>query len=230
MDPARAPVVVIEDDPSIADLVELYLGQAGFRVERAGDAESGWRAIERVAPCLAVVDLGLPGAFDGLELCRRIRAAGRLPVVVLTARGDEIDRVLGLELGADDYITKPFSPRELVARVRAVLRRSDPAPTDGDGETRPVLTVGSVTVDTGRREVTESGRVVPLTAREFDLLVYLARNVGLALSRTQILDGVWGAGWYGAERTIDVHVRQLRAKLGAGLPLATVRGVGYRLG
>jgi DNA-binding response OmpR family regulator len=228
-------IVVIEDDPSISDLVGLYLRQAGFEVAAAGDAAAGAAAVERLGPCLVVLDLGLPGPVDGLELCRRLRAASRLPIVVLTARGDEIDRIVGLELGADDYITKPFSPRELVARIKAVLRRSDPPPSDRATEAaRPtmpsVVSAGTVTVDPGRREVTEGGRIVALTSREYDLLLYLIRNAGLALSRDQILDGVWGPGWYGDERTIDVHVRQLRAKLGDGLPLITVRGLGYRLG
>jgi DNA-binding response OmpR family regulator len=244
MEPGRRTIVVVEDDPSIADLVELYLDRAGFAVGRAGDAEAGAEAVARLDPCLAVIDLGLPGPVDGLDLCRRLRSAGRLPIVVLTARGDEIDRIVGLELGADDYITKPFSPRELVARIRAVLRRSEPgAPPGGPAPTTTptgtlssgtvssgTVSSGTVTIDPGRREVRESGRLVPLTTREFDLLVFLARNAGLALSRAQILDGVWGPGWYGDERTIDVHVRQLRAKLGDGLPLATVRGLGYRLG
>jgi DNA-binding response OmpR family regulator len=145
---------------------------------------------------------------------------------MLTARDGEVDRVLGLELGADDYVTKPFSPRELVARVRAILRR-----VDGPPRQHPeVLLVGQVEIDTGRREVSVDRRVVAMTAREFDLLRFLAENAGLALSRQQLLDGVWGPGWYGDERTIDVHVRQLRKKLADALPLATVWGVGYRLG
>jgi DNA-binding response OmpR family regulator len=230
LDDPRRTIVVVEDDPSIADLVALYLQRAGFEVAGAGDARAGAAVIGRLRPCLAIIDLGLPGPVDGLDLCRQLRAAGPLPIVVLTARGDEIDRVLGLELGADDYITKPFSPRELVARVKAVLRRSDAGPVSEGPTQGSFLSAGTVTIDLGRREVTEGGRVVAVTTREFDLLAFLVRNAGLALSRAQILDGVWGAGWYGDERTIDVHVRQLRAKLGDGLPLVTVRGLGYRLG
>jgi DNA-binding response OmpR family regulator len=147
-------------------------------------------------------------------------------VLMLTARDGEIDRVLGLELGADDYVTKPFSPRELVARVRAILRRVDGPPR----QPPEVLVAGQVEIDTGRREARVGGGVVTLAAREFDLLQFLAENIGLALSRQQLLEGVWGAGWFGDERTVDVHVRQLRKKMGDALPLTTVWGVGYRLG
>ena len=227
MDTPAGTIVIVEDDPHIADLVELYLRRDGFRVVQAADGASGLAAIGRDRPRLVVLDIGLPGTIDGFEVCRRLRADSDLPVLVLTARDDEIDRVLGLELGADDYVTKPFSPRELVARVKAILRRAG-ATASGD---RPTVTVvGEVEVDTGRREARVGGAVVALATREFDLLAFLARNAGLALSRQQVLDGVWGPGWYGDERTVDVHVGQLRKKLGPGLPLATVWGVGYRLG
>ncbi|MGH9126272.1 MAG: response regulator transcription factor [Acidimicrobiales bacterium] len=218
-------IVVVEDDHNIGDLVDLYLRREGYRVIQATDGESGLAAVDRERPRLAILDVGLPGAIDGLEVCRRLRAKLTLPVLMLTARDGEIDRILGLELGADDYVTKPFSPRELVARVRAILRR-----TDGRKESPDVLVAGSVEVDTARREARVNGQMVPLAAREFDLLQFLAHNSGLALTRQQLLDGVWGAGWYGDERTVDVHVRQLRKKLGSALPLATVWGVGYRLG
>jgi len=219
-------IVVVEDDPHIADLLDLYLRREGFRVLQATDGTQGVAAIAREKPCLAIVDIGLPGAIDGLEVCRRVRAAGPLPVLILSARDGEVDRIVGLELGADDYMTKPFSPRELVARVRAILRR-----TEGPPAQRPrVLTVGTVTVDLGRREVRVGGHIVALATREFDLLAHLADHPGLVLTRQQLLDGVWGAGWYGDERTVDVHVRQLRKKLGDALPLQTVWGVGYRLG
>jgi DNA-binding response OmpR family regulator len=219
-------IVVIEDDRNISDLVALYLRREGFRVLQAEDAEKGLAYVDRDRPKLVVVDIGLPGELDGLDVCRRLRSSGDVPVVMLTARDDEVDRVIGLELGADDYVTKPFSPRELVARVRAILRRAG-APN----RTEPsVLEVGEIVVDTGRREVRQGETVVALTSREFDLLAYLAVNGGLALSRRQLLDGVWGEGWYGDERTVDVHVRQLRKKLGDALPLTTVWGVGYRLG
>jgi DNA-binding response OmpR family regulator len=218
-------IVVIEDDRNISDLVSMYLRKQGFRVLQAGDAAGGLEYIAREKPKLAIVDVGLPGEMDGLDVCRMLREQRGPPVVLLTARDDEVDRVLGLELGADDYVTKPFSPRELVARVRAVLRR-----TEGrDRPERSVMKIGEITVDTARREVRTGDGTVPLTAREFDLLAYLASNEGLALTRQQLLDGVWGTDWYGDERTVDVHVRQLRKKLGSDLPLTTVWGVGYRL-
>jgi DNA-binding response OmpR family regulator len=177
-------------------------------------------------PRLVILDVGLPGDVDGLEVCRRLRATSDIPVILLTARDTEIDRILGLELGADDYVTKPFSPRELVARVKAILRRADgPRPADAAA----VLAFGSVEVDVKRREARLDGTAVPLAAREFELLQYLAENRGIALSRRQLLDGVWGDDWIGDERTVDVHVRQLRKKFGDHLPLTTVWGVGYRL-
>jgi len=221
--------VVVEDDTHISDLVDLLLRAEGFRVVQAADGTKGVDAIGRERPRLAILDVGLPD-IDGLEVVRRVRAmAGgpaRTPMIMLTARDGEIDRVLGLELGADDYITKPFSNRELVARVKAVLRR-----VDGPARDEPeVITVGRVAVDTGRREARLDGVPVALATREFDLLLFLAENQGLALSRRQLLDGVWGPDWYGDDRTVDVHVRQLRKKLGEDFPLATVWGVGYRLG
>ena len=225
METPNGTVVVIEDDHNISDLVAMYLRRDGFRVLQSDDGESGLEHAGREEPRLVIVDVGLPGELDGFEVCRRLRRAGRTPVIMLTARDDEVDRVLGLELGADDYVTKPFSARELVARVHAILRRTEAAAHEAPA----VQVVGDVEVDTARREVRTSGGVVNLTAREFDLLAHLAANRGLALSRRQLLDGVWGEGWYGDERTVDVHVRQLRKKLG-DLPLATVWGVGYRLG
>ena len=219
-------IVVIEDDHNISDLVDLYLRRDGFRVIQAADGSAGLDAIAREKPRLVVLDIGLPGEIDGLELCRRLRTRDTVPVLMLTARDTEIDRVLGLEIGADDYVTKPFSPRELVARVKAILRRAEGAPP----EAPEIISVGPVEVDRGRREARLGGTPVPQAAREFDLLSYLADNIGLVLSRQQLLDGVWGPNWYGDPRTVDVHVRQLRKKLGDALPLDTVWGVGYRLG
>jgi DNA-binding response OmpR family regulator len=219
-------VVVIEDDVSIADLLDLYLRDAGYRVLLAPSGERGLELLGQHPVSLAIVDVGLPG-IDGFEVCRRVRATSGLPILFLTARDGEIDRVLGLELGADDYVTKPFSPRELVARVRAILRR-------GEAATRSAATLievgDGIDVDLARREVRVRGEPVALATREFDLLAHLARHQGIALSRQQLLDGVWGVAWSGDERTVDVHVRQLRKKLGDDLPLATVWGVGYRLG
>jgi DNA-binding response OmpR family regulator len=234
-------IVVIEDDHHISDLVALYLRRDGFRVLQADEGEAGLTLVERERPKLIIVDIGLPGSLDGFDVCRRLRngahpssgadrgAAPGLsatPVLILSARDDEVDRVLGLELGADDYVTKPFSARELVARVRAILRRTGVPRATGAS----VVALGGIEVDTGRREVRLSGEVVPLATREFDLLAFLVDNLGLALSRRQLLNGVWGDDWYGDERTVDVHVRQLRKKLGDDLPLTTVWGVGYRLG
>jgi DNA-binding response OmpR family regulator len=219
-------IVVVEDDANIADLLALYLGREGFRVLLARDGETGTGLVAREHPVLVIVDIGLPGADDGFAVCRKIRAEGDVPVMMLTARDDEVDRVLGLELGADDYVTKPFSPRELVARVRAILRRAQPKHV----ERPPAIDIGDVTLDCGRREVRKADAPVDLTTREFDLFAFLVDNRGLALTRRQLLDGVWGEGWYGDERTVDVHVRQLRKKLGDDLPLTTVWGVGYRLG
>jgi len=219
-------IVVVEDDTNIADLVDLYLRREGFRVIQAGTGEAGLAAIERERPRMAILDVGLPGAMDGLEVCRRVRANRSLPVLMLTARDSEVDRVLGLEMGADDYVTKPFSPRELVARVKAILRRSD----GGAPERSEVLIAGRVEVDVLRREARVEGVVVQLASKEFQLLQFLAERPGRALSRQQLLDGVWGPGWYGDDRTVDAHVRQLRKKLGDALPLSTVWGMGYRLG
>ncbi|MYB28887.1 MAG: response regulator transcription factor [Acidimicrobiaceae bacterium] len=219
-------VVLVEDDPNIAGLVDMYLRQDGYRVFQASDGSTGLEIIKQHRPKIVILDIGLPGDVDGIQLCREVRAFSDVPVIMLTARDGEIDRIVGLELGADDYVTKPFSPRELVARVRAVLRRSDGA---SRATLPPILEVGEVEVDTARREVRSGGDPVSLTAREFDLLQYLAENLGLALSRRQLLDGVWGYDWVGDERTVDVHVLQLRKKLGTALRVTTVRGVGYRL-
>ena len=226
--PNEITIVVIEDDPNIADLLDMYLRKEGWRVLSCPDGERGLEMVRDHRPRVIIVDIGLAGEIDGLGVCRRLRSSTPdLGIIMLTARDDEIDRVLGLELGADDYVTKPFSPREMVARVKALLRRSEPRAAE---DVAVVHQVGAIVVDGGRREATLDGVVIPLAAREFDLLVYLCENRGLALSRRQLLDGAWGDGWIGDERTVDVHVRQLRRKLGDDLDLATVWGVGYRLG
>lgn len=219
------PVVLVEDDPNIADLVDLYLRQAGFKVFQANSGERGLEVIRDRSPKAVILDLGLPGDIDGIEVCRRLRADSDVPIIMLTARDDEIDRVLGFELGADDYVTKPFSPRELAARVKAILRRAEPRAAASPA----VLRAGDIEVDTARREARFHGEPVALATREFELLRYLTENQGIALTRRQLLDGVWGPEWVGDERTVDVHVRQLRKKLSDALPLATVWGVGYRM-
>jgi DNA-binding response OmpR family regulator len=219
-------VVVVEDDTHIADLIDLYLRNAGFRVLLAQNATRGLELIAQEQPNLVLMDIALPGSLDGIEACREIRRTSNLPIVFVTAREDEVDRILGLELGADDYITKPFSPRELVARIRAILRRVDGAKRTTD---KPIV-VGEVLIDMQRRDVAVHDEPVALTAREFDLLAHFAENTGIVFSRRQLLDAVWGIGWIGDERTVDVHVRQLRRKLGDALPLSTIWGVGYRCG
>jgi len=225
VNPDLGTIVVVEEDPHIADLVDLYLRRDGFRVLIATNGDQALELARRERPRMVILDIGLPGGRDGLDVCKELRAESGVPVLFLTARDDEIDRVLGLELGADDYITKPFSPRELVARVRAVLRRSD----DSMQRRPETIELGDLVVSLGGREVVAGGETVVLTAREFDLLAFLLGNQGLVLTRRQLLEGVWGPGWYGDERTVDVHVAQLRKKLGRRLPLATVWGVGYRL-
>jgi DNA-binding response OmpR family regulator len=218
-------IVVVEDDANIAALVELYLREEGFRVTITDQGERALDLIRARPPRLVVLDVGLAGVLDGFDVCRAVRTHSDLPVLMLTARDDEVDRIGGFEAGADDYLVKPFSPRELVVRVRAILRRSDPGRSAAEG----VLTAGAIEVDTIRREVRVDGSAVSLAAREFDLLAHLAAHRGQALTRQQLLDGVWGADWVGDERTVDVHVRQLRKKLGPSLDLTTVWGIGYRL-
>jgi DNA-binding response OmpR family regulator len=218
----RGTIVVVDDEANIADLVALYLDREGYRVVKAATGSEGIDAFQQHRPRLVVLDVGLPD-LDGLEVCKRIRASSQVPVIFLTARDGEIDRILGLELGGDDYLTKPFSPAELVARVKAVLRRTDGGPAP------EVLQAGRATVDVGRREVRVDDEPVELTTKELDLLRYLAERPGLALSRQQILDGVWGYDWFGDARTVDVHIAQVRKKLGDAVTIKTVRGIGYRL-
>ncbi len=219
---ARLRVVVVEDEPDIADLLTLYFEREGWTVHWCQDGERGLETIRARQPDLVILDIGLPG-MSGLDVCRELRTTSDVPVLFLTARDDEVDRILGLELGADDYVTKPFSPREVVARVKAILRR-------GRRETETtVVEFGTVSIDLERHEATVAGQPVSLATQEFRLLAHLCTNQGAVLSRQQLLDGAWGEGWIGDIRTVDVHVRQLRRKLGDDLPLATVRGAGYRL-
>ena len=229
MDADLPTIVVVEDDPHIADLVDLYLREAGYRVTVVSEGDRALQQIRARQPRLVVLDVGLPGDKDGIAVCRELRRSSDVPVLMLTARDAEPDRVLGFEVGADDYVTKPFSPKELVARVKAILRRAAPGGS-AEGRAPRVLLGGDVELDLVRHEVRRRGTAVALAAREFDLLGFLAEHRGQALSRQQLLDGVWGEGWMGDDRTVDVHVRQLRKKLGDDLPLATVWGIGYRLG
>ena len=229
MSAAASRVLVVEDDPTISEVVVRYLEREGLDVEAVGDGRDALDAAAAHWPDLVVLDLMLPG-IDGLEVCRRLRARGPVPVIMLTARGDEEDRVLGLELGADDYVVKPFSPRELTARVRAVLRRAGAAGVP-DGLGVEVIETGALRIDIPARQVTMTDTVVPLTAREFDLLVHLARSPRRAFTREELLERVWGYS-FGDTATVTVHVRRLREKVEANPSepqhLVTVWGVGYR--
>jgi two-component system, OmpR family, response regulator len=219
-------VLIVEDERPIADLVRLYLARDGFGVHVEHDGTAGLAAARKVRPVACILDIALPG-LDGTEICRRMREAGDwTPVIFLTARDDEIDRVLGLELGADDYVTKPFSPRELVARVKALLRRSA-GPPDGDR----VRQIGPVTLDPGRRLALVDGVPITLTPTEFDLLNHLMSRPGRVFTREELLASVWGYAAHAGTRTVDVHVAQVRGKLGdAAALIRTVRGVGYTAG
>ena len=225
--PAGGPkglVLVVEDERAIADLERMYLTREGFGVHVEHDGTAGLAAAQRLKPVAIVLDVGLPG-IDGTEICRRLRAADDwTPILFVTARDEEVERVLGLEMGADDYLVKPFSPRELVARVKAVLRRGQAA-----GSGSPVLSAGAVTLDTARRQAVIGESVIELTATEFDLLAYLMRSPGRVFTREQLLSAVWGYEAAAGTRTVDVHISQLRTKLGGTSPIRTVRGVGYAL-
>jgi DNA-binding response OmpR family regulator len=221
--PSKGLVLVVEDEHAIADLVRMYLTRDGFGVHVEHDGQAGLAAARRVRPVACVLDIGLPG-LTGTEVCKRMRDTGDwTPVIFLTARDDEIDRILGLELGADDYLTKPFSPRELVARIRAVLRR-----TAGPPEGERVRRAGPVSLDPSRRSVHADGAPIALTPTEFDLLAHLMNRPGRVFSREELLASVWGYAAHAGTRTVDVHVAQVRAKLGEyGSVIRTVRGVGY---
>ncbi len=228
MSESRGLVLVVEDERPIADLVRLYLTRDGFGVHVESDGDGGLAAARRLRPVVCVLDIGLPG-LDGTQICRRLRESGDwTPVIFLTARDDEVDRVVGLELGADDYVTKPFSPRELLARIKAVLRRGELSLAAAEA----TRTVGVVTLDPGRRRVWADGVEVTLTSTEFDLLGHLMLRPGRVFTREELLGSVWGYAAHGGTRTVDVHVAQVRGKLGEASPLArdvirTVRGVGY---
>ena len=221
-DASRGLVLVVEDERAISDLLRLYISREGFGVHVESTGRAGLSAARALHPVAIVLDVGLP-ELDGTEVCRQLRADGDwVPILFCTARDDEVDRVLGLELGADDYITKPFSPREVVARIKSVVRRAALVSTD-DGP----LTLGSVVVDLVTRRVTVGGEPVSLTATDFDLLAYLMRTPGRVYTREQLLSEVWGYAAVVGTRTVDVHVAQVRGKLGDASPIRTVRGVGY---
>jgi two-component system alkaline phosphatase synthesis response regulator PhoP len=220
----RELILVVDDEAHIVDLLRLYLEREGYRVRSASSGEAALAEVRGHAPALVILDVMLPG-IDGFEVCRRLRAESQVPVLMLTARDEDLDKILGLELGADDYLTKPFNPREVVARVRAILRRGEPV---GAGE--PVVHVGTLVVDAARREVYVGEQRVELRAKEFDLLLHLARHRGLARTREQLLSQVWGYDFEGQTRTVDVHVAHLRKKIaGASAQIETITGVGYKL-
>ncbi len=223
---AHETILLVDDEPHIIELARLYLQQEGFQIASAADGIQALAEVERSAPDLIVLDLMLP-RLDGWEVCRRIRATSDLPILMLTARDDDIDKIVGLELGADDYLTKPFNPRELVARVKAILRRTGPRQAAHDAKP---LRVGNLMIDPSRRVVTVDERPVNLRAKEFDLLLALVENREIVLSREKLLDLVWGFDFYGQTRTVDVHVAHLRHKLAGMTPqIETVWGVGYKL-
>jgi DNA-binding response OmpR family regulator len=224
---AGETILVVDDEPKIVKTVRAYLEGAGFRVVTAHDGQTALTVYRHEKPALVVLDLGLP-SMDGIDVTRTLRRDGNVPIIMLTARVDEADKLIGLELGADDYVTKPFSPRELVARVRAVLRR-----TGAEREQAPPpIVAGEITIDRERRQVTSGGRVVELTATEFDLLVVLARHPGRVFTRLELLDRVQGYAFEGYERTVDAHIKNLRQKLEPDPKkphyIQTVYGVGYR--
>lgn len=226
---AEARVLVVDDEPMVRDVLARYLAKEGFAVETAEDGEAALVAFEQARPDLVLLDLMLP-RIDGIEVFRRMRASTSTAVIMLTAKGEETDRVVGLELGADDYVTKPFSPREVIARVRAVLRRTG---TNGSVPAEAgVLAYGDLEIDGRRREVRRAGRAVKLTRKEFDLLSYLASRPGITLTRSQLLEEVWDFAWDGDTATVTVHIRRLREKIeddpSDPRRLVTVWGVGYR--
>ena len=218
-------ILVVEDETSIASFVAMYLKNAGFTVRVAGTGADALAKAAADPPSLIVLDLMLPD-LDGIDVCRRIRQRSDIPILMLTARDDDIDKIIGLEVGADDYLTKPFNPRELVARVKSILRRATPQRREFESAS---LEHGALRIDSGRREVTVDGEEIQLAPKEFDLLWELLDHRGLVLTRDQLLERVWGYTFAGDTRTVDVHVRQLRRKLGDASPIVTVWGVGYKV-
>ena len=223
-----ARVLVVEDEESFSDALSYLLRKEGFEVSVAATGTEALAAFDRIGADIVLLDLMLP-EMSGTQVCRELRERSRVPIVMVTARDSEVDKVVGLELGADDYVTKPYSPRELVARIRAVLRRQAAAPVDTE---QPALAAGPVRMDTERHVVTVGGEVVQLPLKEFELLELLLRNAGRVLTRGQLIDRVWGAGYVGDTKTLDVHVKRLRSKIepepSAPRFIVTVRGLGYK--
>jgi two-component system, OmpR family, alkaline phosphatase synthesis response regulator PhoP len=221
-------VLVVDDEPSIVQLARLYLEREGFKIEAAGDGPGALKAVAELRPALVVLDVMLPG-LDGFEVCRQLRAAGNpVPILMVTARNEDIDKIIGLELGADDYLTKPFNPRELVARVKAILRRG--GWRSSAEKPAPVLRLGDLEMDPDSREVRLQGRRLDLRTQEFEVLMVLIQNKGRVLTREQLLNLAWGFDFYGQTRTVDVHIGQLRRKLaGSSVQIETMTGVGYKL-
>jgi two-component system, OmpR family, alkaline phosphatase synthesis response regulator PhoP len=219
-------ILLVDDEPSIVQLARMYLERENFQVEAAGDGEAALEAIERLTPDLVVLDVMLP-RLDGFEVCRRLRAEDNpVAIIMLTARDEDIDKILGLELGADDYLTKPFNPRELVARVKAILRRAERTARPGSAPVR----LGDLTVDPVRREVHIADRTLDLRTQEFEVLFALASQPGRVFTREQLLQQAWGFDFYGQTRTVDVHVAHLRKKLaGSSVNIETVTGIGYKI-
>ena len=225
MSSGTSEILVVEDEASIASFVSLYLKNAGFEVRTAENGTDALAAVQVKEPALIILDLMLPD-LDGIEVCRRIRQRSDVPILMLTARDEDVDKIIGLEVGADDYMTKPFNPRELVARVKSILRRVTPERREAQGER---IVHGDLVIDAGRREVTVKGVEVQLAPKEFELLWELLDHRGLVLTRDQLLERVWGYTFAGDTRTVDVHVRQVRRKLGEAAPIVTVWGVGYKV-
>ncbi len=227
---ATRTVLIVEDEPSLASTLSYNLRKQGFNVVSAVDGVAGLREARSARPDIIVLDLMLP-KMDGIEVCRRIRAESDVPILILTAKGEELDKVVGLEVGADDYLTKPFGMRELTARLRALLRRSG-ARSGAASEDRTRVTAGEITLDARGRSATKSGAEVALKPKEFDLAFFLATNAGQVFTRQQLLERVWGYDFFGGSRTVDVHVRWLREKLESDPArpnhILTVRGVGYK--
>lgn len=217
-------ILVVDDEANIRDLAALYLQKEGFAVESAADGRDAVARFSQVQPAMVILDVMMPG-MDGFEVCREIRREHDVPILMLTARSDDVDKIVGLELGADDYMTKPFNPRELVARVKAILRRSESGKRQ-----QTAMAVGNLAVDKARREARIDDRLLDLRTKEFDLLVAFMENLGIVLTREQLLESVWGYEYAGETRTVDVHVQHLRSKLtGATVSIETLRGVGYKL-